>query len=74
LNERYVREWLGAMVTGSIIDYDPDNKTYSLPKEHAVWLTREAVPNNIAVTAQWLAVLGSVEDKIVDCFKEGGGV
>ncbi len=74
LNERYVREWLGAMVTGDIIDYDPENKTYSLPKEHAVWLTREAVPNNIAVTAQWLAVLGSVEDKIVDCFKEGGGV
>jgi hypothetical protein len=23
LQERYVREWLGAMVTGGIIDYDP---------------------------------------------------
>jgi hypothetical protein len=23
LNERYVREWLGAMVTGRIVDYDP---------------------------------------------------
>ena len=22
LNERYVREWLGAMVTGGIVDYD----------------------------------------------------
>lgn len=74
LNERYVREWLGAMVTGEIIDYDPENKTYSLPKEHAAWITRDASPNNIAVTAQWLAVLGSVEDKIVDCFREGGGV
>ena len=74
LNERYVREWLGAMVTGEIIDYDSENKTYSLPQEHAVWLTREAVPNNIAVTTQWISVLGSVEDKIVDCFKNGGGV
>ena len=23
LNERYVREWLGAMVTSRIVDYDP---------------------------------------------------
>jgi hypothetical protein len=23
LNERYIREWLGAMVTGNIIEYDP---------------------------------------------------
>lgn len=74
LNERYVREWLGAMVTGGIINYDSQNDTYSLPAEHAGWLTRKASPNNIAVTTQWLAVLGSVEDKIVDCFKNGGGV
>jgi len=74
LDERYVREWLGAMVTGEIIDYDAENKTYSLPMEHAAWLTREAVPNNIAVTAQWMSILGSVESKIVKCFKNGGGV
>jgi len=24
LNERYIREWLGAMVTGRIIEYDAD--------------------------------------------------
>src|SRR5258705_8024247 len=35
LTERYVREWLGAMVTGSIVDYDPTTATYSLPPEHA---------------------------------------
>lgn len=74
LDERYIREWLGAMVTGEIIDYDPDNKSYYLPREHATWLTRKATPNNIAVTAQWMSVLGSVEDNIVDCFKNGGGV
>lgn len=74
LNERYVREWLGAMVTGEIINYDIENRTYSLPPEHAAWLTRAAVPNNIAVTTQWFSVLGAVEDKIVDCFHNGGGV
>ena len=28
LNERYVREWLGAMVTGGIVDYEPATTTY----------------------------------------------
>lgn len=74
LNERYVREWLGAMEVGRIIDYDPKQGTYSLPAEHAVWLTRQARPDNISVFAQYIAVLGSVEDEIVECFKKGGGV
>lgn len=74
LNERYVREWLGAMVTGHIVDYNADDKSYYLSPEHAAWLTRKATPNNIAVTTQWMSVLGSVEDKIVGCFKNGGGV
>lgn len=74
LNERYVREWLGAMVTGGVIEHNHNDKTYKLPHEHAVWLTRASSPNNIAVTAQWVSVLGGVETKIVDCFKSGGGV
>ncbi|MGH7849043.1 MAG: methyltransferase domain-containing protein [Thermodesulfobacteriota bacterium] len=74
LNERYVLEWLGAMVTGGIVDYDPQNGTYHLPAEHAAWLTRKATPNNFAVSTQWLSIAGSVEDKIVECFKKGGGV
>src|SRR5215469_10793637 len=31
LNERYVREWLGAMVTGQIVEYNPERSTYWLP-------------------------------------------
>lgn len=27
LNERYVREWLGAMVTGGVVEYDPHAHT-----------------------------------------------
>jgi 2-polyprenyl-3-methyl-5-hydroxy-6-metoxy-1,4-benzoquinol methylase len=74
LNERYVREWLSAMVTGKILRYDPDNKTFFLPAEHAAFLTREAGSDNMAVIAQYFAVMGSVEDKIVECFYKGGGV
>src|SRR5262245_13418878 len=74
LNERYVREWLGAMVTARIVDYDPAGDTYFLPREHAEFLTRAASPNNLAVTAQFIPVLASVENEIVECFRNGGGV
>lgn len=74
LNERYVREWLGAMVAGRIVNYDAVEELYELPAEHAALLTRAAVPTNFAATMQWFAVLASVEDQIVECFRQGGGV
>jgi ubiquinone/menaquinone biosynthesis C-methylase UbiE len=74
LNERYVREWLGAMVTGRIVDYDPTTGKYDLPAEHAAFTTRPAGADNIAVFAQYISVLGNVEDEIVECFRKGGGV
>lgn len=74
LNERYVREWLGSMVTGGVIDYKPENKTYYLPAEHAAFLTRKAGADNIAVFAQYAAIMGEVEDDILLCFKDGGGM
>lgn len=74
LNERYVREWLSAMVTGGVIEYDANAETYFLPAEHAEILTRNAPVANMASTMQWIPVLGQVEDQIVDCFRRGGGV
>lgn len=73
-HERYVREWLGAMVVAGIIDYDPSNATYALPAEHATALTRAAGPDNIAAIAAYFPVLASVEDEIAECFRSGGGV
>jgi 2-polyprenyl-3-methyl-5-hydroxy-6-metoxy-1,4-benzoquinol methylase len=74
LNERYVREWLGAMVTGGVVEVDPDTTRFSLPAEHAAFLTRPAAADNLAVFAQYIPLLGAVEDDIVACFKHGGGV
>ena len=74
LNERYVREWLGAMVVSGVVENDPEDGTYYLPQEHAAWLTRAASPDNIAVTAQWIPLLASVEDGIVESFEKGGGL
>jgi 2-polyprenyl-3-methyl-5-hydroxy-6-metoxy-1,4-benzoquinol methylase len=74
LDERYVREWLGAVTTGRIVELDPETARYSLPAEHAAWLTRAASPDNLAVEAQWITSLSTVEDDIVACFERGGGV
>lgn len=74
LNERYVREWLGAMVTGRIVDYDPQRGTYVLPPEHAAFLIRVAGPDNMAFFAQYVGLMGIVEPKVVDSFRNGGGV
>lgn len=74
LHERYVREWLAAMVTGKIIDYDPKTGYYELPAENAMFLTRKANENNMAVIASLLPVWTQAEDQVLDCFKNGGGV
>jgi len=74
LNERYVREWLGAMVTGRVVDVDPATNRFSLPPEHAAFVTRAAGADNIGVFTQYISLLGGVEDEIVECFKKGGGV
>jgi len=74
LSERYVREWLGAMVTGGIVEHDPKQQTFRLPREHAASLTRAARPANMAVTAQFISVLGHAEDAVVDAFRHGRGV
>jgi len=74
LNERYVREWLGGMTTGHVVDYDAEAATYSMPAHRAGVLTRAAGPNNLAVVAQFLPLLGEVEQKIIGCFRAGGGL
>jgi ubiquinone/menaquinone biosynthesis C-methylase UbiE len=74
LNERYIREWLGAMVTGKIIEYDSTNNKFWLSKEKAQYLTRESNIYNFAASMQWIPILSQVEDEIVECFVKGGGV
>jgi len=74
LNERYVREWLGAMTTAGIIEHRAEDKTFRLPLEHAACLTRSSSPNNLSAFTQYIAVLGAVEDEVLEAFNHGKGV
>jgi 2-polyprenyl-3-methyl-5-hydroxy-6-metoxy-1,4-benzoquinol methylase len=74
LEERYVREWLGGLVVGGVIEYDPADATYTLPPEYAALLTTAAGPNDLTQVAQIFPYLGLVQDELVECFRTGGGV
>lgn len=74
LQERYVREWLGAMTTGGVVVHDPDSGTYHLPVDHHLAVTRSGGAANVAKTMQILPLLGSVSAEIAERFETGGGV
>jgi SAM-dependent methyltransferase len=74
LNERYVREWLGAMTTSGVVEHNFEENTYWLPAEHAASLTRADGSGNLASTMQWVAVLGAAEDQVTAAFRHGRGV
>ncbi|MFC4950240.1 class I SAM-dependent methyltransferase [Pseudonocardia sp. GCM10023141] len=73
LQERYVREWLGAMVTGEIMTYEPETGSYTLPPEHVACLTGDG-SKNMAPMAAMVALLGRNLDGIEQAFRTGGGV
>jgi 2-polyprenyl-3-methyl-5-hydroxy-6-metoxy-1,4-benzoquinol methylase len=74
LAERYVREWLACMTTGGIVRYEPRSRTYHLPETHAAALTRAGALGNMAVYAQFVALMGQVQDKVLACFETGDGL
>ena len=74
LNERYVREWLGGMVVGGIVEYEPQTGTYTLPSDHAASLVSAAGPDNLASMMQYVSLMGEVEQQVVEAFRKGGGV
>ena len=71
LQERYVREWLGSMVTGSIFDYEPATATYTLPLSHAAMLTDG--PMNLAPMAALGTHLGKHVHQVARVFERVAG-
>lgn len=78
LNERYVLEWLGIMVTGGIVDLfkDQDGQDlFRLPKAHADLITRRAENNNMGIYTQEIPLLtATVFDAVESGFKTGDGI
>lgn len=73
LEERYVREWLGAVVTAGLVDYDPATTTYTLPPEHAACLAGES-EFNVAPLSLISGHLAPFIEPVAEAFRHGGGV
>jgi len=78
LNPRYIKEWLGVMVSGEIVELSigegGDNRFY-LPKPHGDFLTRRAGNFNLGVYTQEIPLLTSCAmEAVVEGFATGNGV
>lgn len=73
LQERYVREWLGSLVSARIFAFDPAACLYALSPERAACLTG-AGSANLAILAQINTHLGKHLHQVADAFRDGGGV
>jgi len=73
LEERYVREWLGALVTAGVFEFDAVARTYTLPAEHAACLTGDD-ERNLAPTSQLSGHLAGFIEPVAQSFRHGGGV
>jgi SAM-dependent methyltransferase len=73
LQERYVREWLAAMATAGIFEYNPRNRRFWLPAEHATVLTGDSY-DNLAPLAYLLSVIIRQGEAVSERFTQGGGV
>jgi ubiquinone/menaquinone biosynthesis C-methylase UbiE len=78
LNRRYIKEWLGVMVTGQIVEIsrDEDGKNrYYLPKHHGDLIARRAGNSNLGVYTQEIPLLTvCAMEAVVEGFSTGEGV
>jgi ubiquinone/menaquinone biosynthesis C-methylase UbiE len=78
LNERYVREWLGVMVSGDIVLLSQSasgEDLFYLPKEHGDLITRRAGKSNLGVYTQEIPLLTECAlEPVFQGFVTGEGV
>lgn len=73
LNARYLREWLGSMVTGNYVTYDQETKRYRMPPEFVPVLADEDSPYFAGGIIQLSVPFVSMAPRVIEAFRNGGG-
>jgi 2-polyprenyl-3-methyl-5-hydroxy-6-metoxy-1,4-benzoquinol methylase len=74
INERYAREWLGAMASAGYLEYDPAAHRFTLPLEHVPVLAQEGGPVFFGgVQEEFVGLVGPI-NQLMQAFRSGGGV
>jgi SAM-dependent methyltransferase len=78
LSERYVREWLGVMVCGGVVNLvqaDGGQECFQLPREHGDLVARRAGSENLGVYTQEIPLLTRCAmNEVLEGFRTGQGV
>jgi len=78
LNTRYVKEWLGIMVCGDIVELSVNKAgedLFFLPKEHGALMATRSGHDNIGLYTQEIPLLTTCAmDPVVQGFKSGEGI
>lgn len=72
--ERYVREWLGAMAAGDYVEYDAASTRFTLPEEHAACLLSEDHGAYALPFVAFIPSFARILDPLMEAFRSGGGV
>lgn len=73
LSARHLRELLSALTVGGVLEYDAATQVFTLPSEHAFWLTGKRYQNLSAVSGLLTGLTPRLDD-VESAFREGGGV
>jgi len=73
-NERYLREWLGAMTAAKYISYDPATSRYSMSPEHAMILADENSQFFMGGFMQMVVPEVAIAPKLLESFRTGKGL
>src|SRR5712692_8718322 len=74
VNERYAREWLGAMASAGYLEYDPAVRRFTLPPEHVPVLAQEGGPVFFGGVQEEVVGLAGPVNQLMQAFRTGGGV
>ena len=74
LDERYVREILSGLAAAGAVDYDPESETFTLPAEHALFLSDPSSPYFMGGWMDMIPSLFSQIDGVAHATRHGGGV
>ena len=74
LQRRYVEEWLNGMTAARYLAFDPIERTYRLPDEHAFLLASDGTDHFVGGLFAVAPVMLRVAPAVAEAFKQGGGV
>jgi SAM-dependent methyltransferase len=74
ISERYAREWLAQAAASGYLTYNPDNRRYALPVEHALAFARDDSPVYVGGTVETISALYQTQPLVERVFVSGGGI